>query len=48
MGQKIKKVMESWDIMLHGIEVIDRVSFKNMFERCNDIFDHLVHSCISR
>ena len=27
MGQMIKKVMESWDIMLHGIEVIDRVSF---------------------
>ena len=28
MGQMIKKVMESWDIMLHGIEVIDRVSFQ--------------------
>ena len=26
MGELIKKVMESWDIMLHGIEVIDRVS----------------------
>ena len=31
MGQMIKKVMESWDIMLHGIEVIDRVSFLKSF-----------------
>ena len=26
MGAMIKKVMESWDIMFHGIEVIVKVS----------------------